>query len=101
MYLLAAFNSDTVLKSLEYLWKGILAVAIVIFVIFLVVVILNALTAYFSKKKGEKADAGNASFKEKWDSFKQSLKDKQTARKAGKDEKNPSDEGDVTDTKQV
>lgn len=62
------YNPETVMKTLDILWQGLLSVFIVILVVFLVVVILNLISAQSAKYK--KAHAGEPTYadkiKEKW-----------------------------------
>lgn len=62
------YNPETVLKTLDILWQGLLSVFIVILVVFLMVVILNLISAQSAKYK--KAHAGEPTYadkiKEKW-----------------------------------
>lgn len=62
------YNPETVMKTLDILWQGLLSVVIVILVVFLVVVILNLISAKSAKYK--EAHAGEPTYsdkiKEKW-----------------------------------
>ena len=62
------YNPETVLRTLNILWQGLLSVFIVILVVFLVVVILNLISAKSAKYK--EAHAGEPTYsdkmKEKW-----------------------------------
>lgn len=62
------YNPETVLRTLNILWQGLLSVFIVILVVFLVVVILNLISAKSAKYK--EAHAGEPTcadkMKEKW-----------------------------------
>ena len=62
------YNPETVMKTLDILWQGLLSVFIVILVVFMVVVILNLISAQSAKYK--KAHAGEPTYadkiKEKW-----------------------------------
>lgn len=62
------YNPETVMKTLDILWQGLLSVFIVIVVVFLMVVILNLISAQSAKYK--KAHAGEPTYadkiKEKW-----------------------------------
>ena len=62
------YNPETVMKTLDILWQGLLSVFIVILVVFLVVVILNLISAQSAKYT--KAHAGEPTYadkiKEKW-----------------------------------
>lgn len=62
------YNPETVMKTLDILWQGLLSVFIVILVVFLMVVILNLISAQSAKYK--KAHAGEPTYadkiKEKW-----------------------------------
>lgn len=62
------YNPETVMKTLDILWQGLLSVFIVILVVFLMVVILNLISAKSAKYK--KAHAGEPTYadkiKEKW-----------------------------------
>ena len=49
MFLMSAFDKDVVMKTLNILWQGLLSVFIVILVVFLVVVILNLISAKSAK----------------------------------------------------
>lgn len=62
------YNPETVMKTLDILWQGLLSVFLVILVVFLMVVILNLISAQSAKYK--KAHAGEPTYadkiKEKW-----------------------------------
>ncbi len=62
------YNPETVMKTLDILWQGLLSVFLVILVVFLMVVILNLISAQSAKHK--KAHAGEPTYadkiKEKW-----------------------------------
>lgn len=62
------YNPETVMKTLDILWQGLLSVFIVILVVFLMVVILNLISAKSAKYK--EAHAGEPTYadkmKEKW-----------------------------------
>lgn len=62
------YNPETVLRTLNILWQGLLSVFIVILVVFLVVVIPNLISAKSAKYK--EAHAGEPTYsdkmKEKW-----------------------------------
>lgn len=68
MFLMSAFDKDVVMRTLNILWQGLLSVFIVILVVFLMVVILNLISAQSAKYK--KAHAGEPTYadkiKEKW-----------------------------------
>lgn len=62
------YNPETVMKTLDILWQGLLSVFLVILVVFLMVVILDLISAQSAKYK--KAHAGEPTYadkiKEKW-----------------------------------
>lgn len=62
------YNPETVMKTLDILWQGLLSVFLVILAVFLMVVILNLISAQSAKYK--KAHAGEPTYadkiKEKW-----------------------------------
>ena len=50
---LGEVSSESIMKSLELMWKGMLGIFIVIVLIYLVIVILNKATGKKKDKKGE------------------------------------------------
>lgn len=76
------YNPETVMKTLDILWQGLLSVFIVIVVVFLMVVILNLISAQSAKYK--KAHAGEPTYadkiKEKWANRAAAREDKKAQR---------------------
>ncbi len=76
------YNPETVLRTLNILWQGPLSVFIVILVVFLVVVILNLISAKSAKYK--EAHAGEPTYsdkmKEKWASRAAAREDRKAQR---------------------
>ena len=76
------YNPETVMKTLDILWQGLLSVFIVILVVFLMVVILNLISAQSAKYK--KAHAGEPTYadkiKEKWASRAAAREDRKAQR---------------------
>ncbi len=54
LFSLLALNTSRIFQALDIMWKGVLAIFIVITLIILSVVILNKATNYFEKKKKDK-----------------------------------------------
>ena len=52
-------NLDRFLYSLQYMWKGMLCIFIVIFVLILFVYLLNGVNSKLEARKKEKEDAQN------------------------------------------
>ncbi len=57
------YNPETVMKTLDILWQGVLSVFIDILVVFMVVVILHLISAQSAKSK--KAHAGEPTYADK------------------------------------
>ncbi len=47
-------NTENVLKSLDIMWKGVLAIFVVIVLIVISVTLLNKIVNYFESKKKDK-----------------------------------------------
>ncbi len=54
LFSLLALDTSRIFQALDIMWKGVLAIFIVITLIILSVVILNKATNYFEKKKKDK-----------------------------------------------
>ena len=54
LFSLLALDTSKIFQALDIMWKGVLAIFIVITLIILSVVILNKATNYFEKKKKDK-----------------------------------------------
>ncbi|MBQ9782262.1 MAG: hypothetical protein IJW26_03660 [Clostridia bacterium] len=54
LFSLLAINTETVLLSLDIMWKGVLAIFIVIILIVVSVTLLNKIVNYFEKKNKDK-----------------------------------------------
>ena len=52
--MLTKINTDAVMQSLDIMWKGVLAIFIVIILIVISVNLLNKVVNYFEKKKKDK-----------------------------------------------
>lgn len=59
LFNLLEFNSETFLKSLEILWKGLLAIVVVVGIIILVTYIMQYISRRISESKEKKSDDGN------------------------------------------
>lgn len=55
--LVAAFNKADLLTSLDILWKGLLAVVIVVGLIIIATFVMNAISYKIAKRKEEKENA--------------------------------------------
>ena len=59
LFNLLEFNSETVLKSLEILWKGLLAIVVVVGIIILVTYFMQYVSKRISDGKQKKFNDGN------------------------------------------
>lgn len=51
LFSLLKINTENVLKSLEIMWQGVLAIFIVIILIVVSITLLNKIVNYFEKRK--------------------------------------------------